>query len=248
MWIGGRPGSWMLMPESVSGGGWAGAGAGVVVVAAGSVVGGSVTGGAAVVGGSVGAGVVGGGGAGVVAGGAVAEGGGGGGSVLGSGSGAGAGSVVGGRVPERDAGRVVVVVVVVRRGGALAAGATTDVSTAGAVVSAPATATAIVDVGPAVVEAGTVVPVAGRVVLGATVVDTVLTSTEGDGEGWVSFPPDDGTVHTRAKTPKATSSPAMITLATRRRLRGRSVRSSYSSSSITSPAKVVARWRPMMGL
>jgi hypothetical protein len=40
----------------------------------------------------------------------------------------------------------------------------------------------------------------------------------------------------------------MISRATRRRRRGRSVRSSYSSSSITLGSKVAPRWLPMMGL
>jgi hypothetical protein len=212
---GSAAGGWVVV---VSGGGW------VVVV-----VGGSVTGGAAVVGGSVGAGCVVGAGAGVVGGGGGAAVGGGGGSVLGSGSGVTAGSVVGGRVPERELGRVVVVVVA-RRFVPAGAGATEDESIGGA-GSVPATPAVTVEVAPAVVGVATVepvavVPVAGLVVLGARVVDTVLTCTDGDGLGWVAPPPDDGTCQTIASTPSATSSPAMTRRATRRRLRGRSVRSS----------------------
>jgi hypothetical protein len=155
-------------------------------------------------------------------------------------------------------GRVVDVVVVVRRvwaGGPVTGSvAATEVSGSAGGASVAGVAAAVVP-GAAVVAVvdvvglvAAVVLVAGRVV-GATVllVDTVLTSTDGAGLGWV-WPPDDGTRQRMASTPNATISPAMISRATRRRLRGRSVRSSYSSSSITLQSKVAPRWPPMMGL
>ena len=246
----------MSIPPVCSGG----AGGSVVVVGGsvgggGAVVGGSVTGGGDVVAGWVGGGVVT-GGAGMVAG---AVGAGVGGSVAG-GSVAG-GSVSGGAVsgavvvtrPGRF-GRVVEVVVVRRvwAGGPVAGSvAATEVSGSAGGASVAGVAAAVVPGAAVVAVVGAVaavVVVAGRVVGASLVeVDTVLTSTDGAGLGWV-WPPDDGTRQMMASTPNATISPAMISRATRRRLRGRSVRSSYSSSSITLPPKVVPRWPPMMGL
>jgi len=135
-------------------------------------------------------------------------------------------------------GRVVEVVVVRRvcAGGPVAGSvAATEVSgSAGGAPVAGAAAAVVPGAVVAVVGAvAAVVVVPGRVVGASLVdVDTVLTSTDGAGLGWV-WPPDDGTRQMMASTPNATISPAMISRATRRRLRGRSVRSSYSSSSIT---------------
>ena len=228
---------------------WGGAGASVVVVGGsvggGTVVGGRVTGGGEVVAGAVGGGVVTVGDVGVVAGavdGAV------GGSVS-------AGAVPGSVVVTRPVrfGRVVEVVVVRR----VWAGGPVGVSVATTEVSGSAAGACVAGAAAAVVPGAAVVAVVGAVaavvvvagfVVGATlVVETVLTSTDGVGLGWL-WPPDDGTRQRRASTPSATISPAMISRATRRRLRGRSVRSSYSSSSITLPSKVAPRWPRRMGL
>jgi len=240
----------MSIPPVCSGG----AGGSVVVVGGsvggGAVVGGSVTGGGDVVAGWVGGGVVT-GGAGMVAG---AVGAGVGGSVAG---GSVSGGAVSGAVVVTRPGRFgrVVEVVVVRRvwaGGPVAGSvAATEVSGSAGGASVAGVAAAVVPGAAVVAVVGAVaavVVVAGRVVGASLVeVDTVLTSTDGAGLGWV-WPPDDGTRQMMASTPNATISPAMISRATRRRLRGRSVRSSYSSSSITLQSKVAPRWPPMMGL